>query len=67
MVITSLTPCKAKLTLLGSVPLRLELRTLQQNADQWNLYLLGLDAFKKMDEKSDLSYYGVCGKLRATS
>jgi tyrosinase len=45
----------------GSVPLRLELRTLQQNADQWNLYLLGLDAFKKTDETSDLSYYGICG------
>lgn len=45
----------------GSVPLRLELRNLQQNADQWNLYLLGLDAFKKTDETSDLSYYGICG------
>ncbi|KAH8787772.1 common central domain of tyrosinase-domain-containing protein [Hyaloscypha finlandica] len=45
----------------GSVPLRLEIRQLQQNADQWNLYILGLDAFKKMDETSDLSYYGVCG------
>jgi len=45
----------------GSVPLRLEIRELQQNADQWNLYLLGLDAFKKTDETSDLSYYGVCG------
>jgi tyrosinase len=41
--------------------LRLEIRQLQQNADQWNLYLLGLDAFKKIDETSDLSYYGVCG------
>jgi hypothetical protein len=45
----------------GSVPVRLELRVLQQSADQWNLYLLGLDAFKKTDESSDLSYYGVCG------
>lgn len=53
----------ARLTFSGSVPLRLELRQLQQNADQWNLYLLGLDAFKKTDETSDLSYYGVCGEL----
>lgn len=63
MVITNLTSCHARLTSPGSVPLRLEIRQLQQNADQWNLYLLGLDAFKKMDEKSDLSYYGVCGQL----
>ncbi|KAH8653928.1 tyrosinase precursor [Tricladium varicosporioides] len=46
----------------GSVPLRLEIRELQnKHADQWNLYLLGLDAFKKVDEKSDLSYYGIAG------
>jgi tyrosinase len=32
------------------------------NPDQWNLYLLALDAFKKTDEKSDLSYYGIAGK-----
>jgi tyrosinase len=54
------------LTSAGSVPLRLEIRQLQQNADQWNLYLLGLDAFKKIDEKSELLYYGVCGKLHIT-
>jgi hypothetical protein len=45
----------------GSVPIRLEIRALQQNADQWNLYLLGLDAFKKLDETSDLSFYGIAG------
>ncbi|KAE8445423.1 hypothetical protein EG329_013436 [Mollisiaceae sp. DMI_Dod_QoI] len=45
----------------GSLPLRIEIRDLQKNADQWNLYLLGLDAFKKLDEKSDLSYYGIAG------
>jgi hypothetical protein len=58
---------ETRLTSAGSVPLRIEIRQLQQNADQWNLYLLGLDAFKKMDEKSDLSYYGVCGKLQTTT
>jgi hypothetical protein len=62
MVITSSTLCEPSLTISGSVPLRLEIRELQQNADQWNLYLLGLDAFKKMDETSDLSYYGVAGR-----
>ena len=51
------------LTVIGSVPLRLELRDLQQNhPDQWNLYLLGLEAFYKLDETSDLSYYGIAGK-----
>lgn len=50
------------LTAPGSVPLRLEIRELQnKHPDQWNLYLLGLDAFKKVDEKSDLSYYGIAG------
>lgn len=46
----------------GSVPLRLEVRDLQQNyPDQWNLYLLGLQAFYQLDETSDLSYYGIAG------
>lgn len=51
------------LTLPGSVPLRLEVRDLQQNyPDQWNLYLLGLEAFYKLDETTDLSFYGIAGK-----
>jgi len=46
----------------GSVPLRLEVRDLQKNfPDQWNLYLLGLQAFYKLDETSDLSFYGIAG------
>ncbi|KUJ14577.1 tyrosinase precursor [Mollisia scopiformis] len=45
----------------GSFPIRIEIRDLQKNADQWNLYLLGLDAFKSLDETSDLSYYGIAG------
>ncbi|KUJ21549.1 Di-copper centre-containing protein [Mollisia scopiformis] len=45
----------------GSVPLRLEIRNLQKNTDQWNLYLLGLDALKKLDQISDLSFYGIAG------
>jgi hypothetical protein len=66
-VIANLIPRESTLTFSGSVPLRLELRTLQQNADQWNLYLLGLDAFKKTDETSDLSYYGICGEFHSSS
>jgi hypothetical protein len=54
------------LTSKGSVPLRLEVRDLQQNyPDQWNLYLLGLQAFYKLDETSDLSYYGIAGMYQA--
>ncbi|KAM3065503.1 hypothetical protein ACMFMF_010988 [Clarireedia jacksonii] len=46
----------------GSVPLRLEIRDLQRNhPDQWTLYILGLQAFQQLDEKSDLSYYGIAG------
>lgn len=52
-----LTPAPAD----GSIPVRLEIRDLQKNADQWNLYLLGLTAFKNVDETSDLSYYGIAG------
>ena len=51
------------LTCAGSVPLRLELRDLEQSQpDQWNLYLLALDAFQKLDGTSDLSYYGIAGE-----
>jgi len=53
------------LTFSGSVPLRIEVRDLQKNADQWNLYLLGLDAFKNnTDETKDLSYYGIAGMVQ---
>ncbi|QSZ31852.1 hypothetical protein DSL72_001421 [Monilinia vaccinii-corymbosi] len=46
----------------GSVPLRREIRDLQRNfPDQWTLYILGLQAFQQLDEKDDLSYYGICG------
>jgi tyrosinase len=46
----------------------LEVRTLQsQFPDQWNLYLLGLQAWYQQDETSDLSFYGVAGKLFAHS
>ncbi|KAJ8061925.1 hypothetical protein OCU04_009712 [Sclerotinia nivalis] len=46
----------------GSVPLRREIRDLQRNfPDQWTLYILGLQAFQQLDEKSDLSWYGIAG------
>ncbi|MCJ1392937.1 hypothetical protein MMC18_005809 [Xylographa bjoerkii] len=47
----------------GSVPLRLEIRQLQQdNPDQWNLYLVGLDALhNNVNESEVLSYFQVAG------
>lgn len=40
---------------------RLEIRELQKNADQWNLYILGLDSFMKSDESQQMSYYQIAG------
>src|SRR6266536_1399634 len=42
----------------GSVPFRLEIRQLQANADQWNLYLLALERLQTVPDQSDkLSHY----------
>jgi tyrosinase len=40
---------------------RLEIRQLQQNADQWNLYLLGMERFMSKDKGDKLSYYQIAG------
>ncbi|KAH0538314.1 hypothetical protein FGG08_005088 [Glutinoglossum americanum] len=45
----------------GSVPLRLEIRELQKNADLWNLYLLGLDRLQKVGQNELTSYYQLSG------
>jgi len=45
----------------GSVPLRLEIRQLQQNADQWNLYLLALDRLQSVNQSDQLSWYQISG------
>jgi len=45
----------------GSVPLRLEIRQLQQNADQWNLYLLALDRLQNVNQSELLSWYQISG------
>ncbi|TLD32554.1 tyrosinase precursor [Venturia nashicola] len=46
----------------GSVPLRREVRELQSRfPDQWNLYMLGLEAFQGMDENNITSYYQIAG------
>lgn len=46
----------------GSVPLRREVRDLQAHfPDQWNLYLLGLEALQGIDENNLTSYYQLAG------
>lgn len=41
---------------------RLEIRQLEKNADQWNLYLLGMRRFMSTNETEKLSYYQIAGK-----
>lgn len=50
---------------LGVQP-RLEIRELEKNADQWNIFLLGLDRFMRSNQSEKLSYYQVAGKSRCT-
>ena len=45
----------------GSVPQRLEIRRLQQDPYQWNLYLLGLNRFQNMNQSMQTSYYQIAG------
>ncbi len=49
--------------LIGSIPIRREIRDLQTNSpDQFNLFLLGLREFQGVDENQLLSYYQIAGK-----
>ncbi|KAF2420770.1 Di-copper centre-containing protein [Tothia fuscella] len=41
--------------------LRLEIRDLQQNADQWNIYLLGMQRLQSMDQNDMLSWFQIAG------
>ena len=40
---------------------RLEVRQLEQNADQWNIFLLGLRLFQMTDQTNQTSYYQIAG------
>lgn len=40
---------------------RLEIRELEKNEDQWNVYLLGLRRFQSVDQNDKLSYYQISG------
>lgn len=40
---------------------RLEIRSLRQNEDQWNLYLLGMERFQSKGHGDTLGYYQIAG------
>ncbi|KAJ0302498.1 hypothetical protein COL516b_007033 [Colletotrichum fioriniae] len=47
----------------GEPSMRLELRDMVENhPDQWNLFLLGLERFQKVDEKEPLSYFQIAAQ-----
>lgn len=45
----------------GNVQPRLEIRTLQQDSVQWNLFLLSLQAFMAMSQPTRESYFQISG------
>lgn len=46
---------------------RLEVRQLEQNPDQWNLYMLGLTAMQSVNQTDELSWYQIAGQLNCFS
>jgi len=46
----------------AGVASRLEIRQLQGNADQWNIFLLGLQRMQGMNQQDSLSYYQIAGR-----
>ncbi len=47
----------------GSVPVRPEIRQLEQNSFAWTLYILGLDMMQATNQKDPLSWYQIAGKF----
>ena len=45
---------------------RLEIRQLEKNPDQWNIYLLGMNRFMRSNQSEKLSYYQVAGKSQCS-
>lgn len=45
----------------GGVQPRLEIQQLQEDADQWNIYLLALQSFQQMDTSDPMSWYQISG------
>jgi hypothetical protein len=45
----------------GSLPLRLEIRELEQDSTTWTLYILGLDMLQYTNQTEMLSWYQIAG------
>lgn len=45
----------------GGVQPRLEVHDLQEDADQWNIYLLALQSFQQTDPSDPISWYQIAG------
>jgi tyrosinase len=41
---------------------RLEIRDMEKNKDQWNVFLLGLHRFQSVDQNDELSYFKIAGE-----
>ncbi|KAF1994001.1 Di-copper centre-containing protein [Amniculicola lignicola CBS 123094] len=48
-------------TMWSGLGTRKEIRELKKNADQWNLYLLGMERFQAKSHSDRLSYYQIAG------
>ncbi len=46
----------------GVLPVRREIRELQQDEDQWTLYLLGLSMMQFTNQSDPTSWYGLTGQ-----
>lgn len=45
----------------GSVPVRREIRDLQQDPDRWVLYILALDMMQYTDQSDESSWFSITG------
>ena len=50
----------------GELPLRQEIRKLEQNRDQWTLYLLGLSKMQFTNQSEATSWYQITGMASLT-
>ena len=48
---------------LEDLPIRKEIRDLQQDDDQWTLYLLGLSMMQFTNQSDPTSWYGITGSF----
>lgn len=49
----------------GSVPVRSEIRDLQQDTDKWSLYILALDLMQYTDQSDITSWFGISCEFRS--